>query len=215
MKTSDTGIAMIKRFEGCRLKAYKCFNWETGYTIGYGHYNDKTIKKDTVITQAQADDFLKKDLAVFEKAVTNTGLKLKQNSFDALVSFAFNCGQGNLKNLTNGRDLNTIAQKIVLYNKSGGVVVSGLTKRRIEEQALILSDLKNDKAVESVKADSFYPIVSNKYNSIVDALKSIGVDSSFSNRRKIAEKNGITGYTGKASENMNLLLKLKNGTLRK
>lgn len=208
MKTSNNGLLFIKRHEGCRLRAYKCFTHEKYFTIGYGHYG-QDVKAGMTITQAQADELLRKDLARFEKAVNKVSVvKGKQNVFDALVSFTYNCGENNLVKLTNGRDLKTIADKIVLYNKSGGVVINGLTKRRIEEQKLMLLDLEENN-------ESYYPQCATVYRSIVDALKSIGVDSSFANRKKIAVINGISNYTGTASENVFLLTKLKNGTLRK
>lgn len=62
---------------------------------------------------------------------------------------------------------------------------------------------------------NYYPAISSDYNSIVEALKSIGVDSSFNNRKKIAVKNGINNYTGTATQNIELLDKLKAGRLIK
>lgn len=62
---------------------------------------------------------------------------------------------------------------------------------------------------------NYYPAISSSYNSIVEALKSIGVDSSFNNRKKIAVKNGINNYTGTATQNIELLDKLKAGRLIK
>ena len=62
---------------------------------------------------------------------------------------------------------------------------------------------------------NYYPAISSDYNSIVEALKSIGVDSSFNNRKKIAVKNGINNYTGIATQNIELLDKLKAGRLIK
>ena len=126
---------MIKQFEGCRLTAYLC---PAGvWTIGYGH--TAGVKKGQVITQEQADNFLKDDLEKYEKYVISTGLSLNQNQFDALVSFTYNCGQGNLKKLIKGRTLAEIADAMLLYNKGGGKVLAGLVKRRKAEQQLFLS----------------------------------------------------------------------------
>ena len=61
----------------------------------------------------------------------------------------------------------------------------------------------------------YYPACSNSEKSLVDALKSIGVDSSFSNRKKIAELNGVQNYSGQPQQNTELLKKLKNGQLIK
>lgn len=144
MKISENGIAMIKHFEGCRLKAYKPLASEKYFTIGYGHCST-SIKSGDTITIQQADAYLRKDLENAEKWVnkmlTHKLYKnMTQNQFDALVSFTFNCGTGNLVQLhkSYSRTLYTIGQKIVLYNKSGGRVIRGLVNRRKEEQALYL-----------------------------------------------------------------------------
>lgn len=98
-RIGQAGLALIKQFEGCRLIAYQC---SAGvWTIGYGH--TAGVYKGMKITQAQADAFLKQDIAKFEKYINNPSYvpftdKLNQNQFDALVSFAFNLGQGNVKN---------------------------------------------------------------------------------------------------------------------
>lgn len=207
MKLSDNGLELIKKFEGCRLTAYKCFSHEKYYTIGYGHYG-ADVKAGQTITQQQAVELLKKDVARFEKAVNKIQqVKGLQNAFDALVSFSYNCGEGNLKTLCDGRDLHTIADKILLYNKSGGVKITGLVKRRTEERALLMKDLR--------PVENCYPSCSSKYSSLVDALKSVGVDSTYKNRKKIATANGISNYTGKATENIALLNMLKKGSLRR
>ena len=207
MKLSNNGLELIKKFEGCRLTAYKCFSHEKYYTIGYGHYGSD-VKAGQTITQQQADELLRKDVARFEKAVNKIQqVKGLQNAFDALVSFTYNCGENNLHKLCDGRDLKTISDKIILYNKSGGATVTGLVKRRTEERALLMRDL--------TPVVNCYPVCSSKYSSIVDALKSIGVDSTYKNRKKIATANGISNYTGKANENIALLNMLKKGSLRR
>jgi GH24 family phage-related lysozyme (muramidase) len=137
MKTSKNGIELIKKYEGLRLRAYKAVASEKYYTIGYGHYG-ADVNKDMVITSDTAEKYLYRDLAKFESYVNNTGLKLTQNQFDALVSFTFNCGQGNLQKLIKGRTLSQIADALLLYNKAGGKVLAGLTKRRKEERTLFL-----------------------------------------------------------------------------
>ena len=115
MKISQNGINLIKQFEGCRLTAYKPVPTEKYYTIGYGHYG-ADVAPGMKITQAQADAFLLSDLQKFENAVNATGLKLNQNQFDALVSFTYNCGAGNLKKLVTGRTLPQIADAMLAYN---------------------------------------------------------------------------------------------------
>ena len=104
MKTSQKGIDLIKEFEGTVLKVYKD---AVGLpTIGIGHL----IKKGevfTTLTQQQAEELLAKDLKQFEEGVsTSVKVALTQNQFDALVSFAFNLGIGNLNSSTLLKKLN-------------------------------------------------------------------------------------------------------------
>ena len=96
MKISENGLKLIKKYEGCRLKAYKATSSEKYYTIGYGHYS-KDITADTVISLDEAEQFLKIDIAKAETAVNRLKINFNQNQFDALVSFTFNCGSANLK----------------------------------------------------------------------------------------------------------------------
>ena len=136
-KISEKGLNLIKQFEGCRLRAYQC---SAGvWTIGYGH--TARVKQGQTITQAQAEEYLKQDCRKFENYVNNKAYvpvtaQLNQNQFDALVSFAFNCGQGNLKTLCAGRSTAQIAAALPKYNKAAGKVLSGLVRRRAAEQAL-------------------------------------------------------------------------------
>lgn len=138
MTTSKAGIALIKRYEGCRLQAYKPIPAERYYTIGYGHYGPDVVP-NMVISQAEAEAILVNDLKKYEQAVNSTGLMLNQSQFDALVSFAYNCGVGNLKKLVANRTPEQIADAMLAYNKGSGKVLPGLTKRRQEERALFLS----------------------------------------------------------------------------
>lgn len=138
MKISKKGLELIKSFESCQLTAYKAVPTEKYYTIGWGH-NGADVKAGMVISSAQADAYLAVDIARFEKAVNDTGLNLNQNQFDALISFAYNCGAGNLKKLCEDRTLPQIADKLLAYNKAGGKVLAGLTRRRQAERNLFLS----------------------------------------------------------------------------
>lgn len=137
-KTSKRGIDLIKQFEGCKLTAYKAVSTEKYYTIGVGHYG-ADVKPGMKITMAQAEAYLAADLKKFENAVSRSGLNLNQSQFDALVSFTYNCGEGNLKKLIANRTLPQIADALLLYNKSGGKVLAGLVRRRQAERELFLS----------------------------------------------------------------------------
>ena len=202
MKTSDVGIELIKKYEGCVLKAYKCPSGV--WTIGYGH--TAGVKSGMKITKAQALNYLKQDLSVFEKAVTNyVKVPLNQNQFDALVSFSFNCGTGALKTSTllkklNSSDYSGAANEFLKWNKSNGKVLNGLVRRRQEEKELFLkTNYLSNKSYKGV--------------SLVDALKQIKVDASFSNRKRLAKNNGISNYSGTYSQNLKLLNLLKQGKL--
>lgn len=135
MKTSEKGIELIKDFEKCKLKAYKALPSEQYWTIGYGHYGADVVQGMT-ISQADADEFLKRDLGKSEKYVEKTGLQLNQDQFDALVSFTYNCGPGNLLKLVAGRTIPQIGTAILKYNKAGGKVLKGLKRRREAEYNL-------------------------------------------------------------------------------
>ena len=137
MKTSKNALDQIAKYEGLRLQAYRC---PAGVlTIGYGH-TGSDVTAGMTITKEQALDLFMNDIRKFEDYVTATGLTLTQNQFDALVSFAFNCGAGNLRRLVKGRDYRQIADAMLLYNKGGGKVLPGLVKRRQWEHDLFLSD---------------------------------------------------------------------------
>lgn len=142
MKTSQTGIDLIKKFEGCRLDAYKC---PAGvWTIGYGHTAGITAGQK--ISQAQAEAYLRADLEKYEKKVEKYTHRYRwtQNEFDAMVSFAYNLGSIDKLTVNGTRTKNVIAEKIILYNKAGGKVLAGLTKRRQAERELFLDGKKEN-----------------------------------------------------------------------
>lgn len=145
MKISQKGIDLIKSFEGCKLEAYKC---PAGvWTIGYGH--TKTAKEGMKIIQEEAEELLKNDLVIYENAVLkNVTSAINQPIFDALVSFTYNLGEGNLKSSTllkmlNDRDYYGAAEQLERWNKAGGQVLAGLVRRREAEKNLFNSCPKN------------------------------------------------------------------------
>lgn len=146
MKTSDRGIELIKAHEGLRLEAYPdpAHGWKVA-TIGYGHTSaagPPKVERGMKITEAGADAILRQDLAKFEGYVTDAvKVPLNQNEFDALVSFTFNLGPGNLRSSTLLRKLNAgdragAADEFLKWDKAGGKKLAGLTKRREAERAL-------------------------------------------------------------------------------
>ena len=139
MKISNNGLNLIKQFEGCRLIAYKPVATEKYYTIGYGHTGED-VKPNMVISQAQADRYLQQDIERYENYVNKycAKLNLNLNQFDALTSFTYNCGPGNLKKLIEGRTISQIADAILQFNHAGGKELAGLTKRRKAERELFI-----------------------------------------------------------------------------
>lgn len=140
MKISNNGIDLIKSFEGLRLKAYKD---SVGVpTIGYGH--TKNVKMGDVISLKTAEQFLLDDIRIFEEGVLAlVKIEITQNMFDALVSFSFNLGLGNLAKSTLLKKINSklfkeAGNEFVRWNKAGGVVLKGLTRRRLLEKELFL-----------------------------------------------------------------------------
>jgi lysozyme len=138
MRISQEGVNLIKHFEGCRLEAYKC---PAGvWTIGYGH--TKGVKEGDAIEQEAAEAFLIEDLEAFEQAVTRlVEVPLTQQQFDALVSWTFNLGAGNLAESTLLRKLNNyqyaeVPEQMMRWVRAGGQVLDGLVKRRAAEAAL-------------------------------------------------------------------------------
>jgi len=144
MKVNAEGYALIKKFEGCRLKAYRCPS--NVATIGYGNtfYEDGTKVKDgDVITQQRADELAKFIIDQFAVTIAPFILQpLTDNQFSACVSLAYNIGTGGFKKSSVFKKLNinpndpTIADSFRLWNKGGGKVLAGLVKRREAEIAL-------------------------------------------------------------------------------
>lgn len=161
-KISQAGLDLIKQFEGCRLTAYQC---SAGvWTVGYGH--TAGVHKGMKITQAQADAYLKQDVAKFEKYVNNASYvpftdKLNQNQFDALVSFAFNLGQGNLMKLCKGRTINQVPAVMPQYCKANGKPLTALKTRRAKEAALYRKPVSctSTTTKQTYKAGQWYTVL--------------------------------------------------------
>ena len=151
-KISDKCLNLVKEFEGCRLTAYRD---EVGvWTIGYGITNSdfkitkKIIRKGMKISKATAEKWLEESLnkkylpLVLEY---DKQYNWNQNELDALVSFCYNIGS--IKQLTadGTRSKAVVASKMLQYNKAGGRVYNGLTRRRKAERALFLTKAAQEK----------------------------------------------------------------------
>jgi lysozyme len=159
MKVSDAAKAMIKHHEGVRMRPYRCpaLLW----TVGVGHVIDPShaaVKYEErrtlpipdgwnrILTMGEVDAILAQDLGRFERGVARLcpAVVGHQGRFDALVSFAFNVGLGNLQRSslrmkTNRGEFEEAADEFMKWTKAGGRVLPGLVKRRQDERALYLN----------------------------------------------------------------------------
>jgi lysozyme len=158
VKVSQKCIEQIKKDEGVRSRPYQCpaLLW----TVGVGHVIDPNHAKvkladrkqlpipagwDRVLSAAEIDEILRKDLNRFEAGVLRLiKVKLTQGQFDALVSFSFNVGLGNLQNSTlrmkiNRGDYEGAAEQFLVWTKAGGKVLKGLVIRRTHEKEMFES----------------------------------------------------------------------------
>lgn len=139
---SQECIDFIKRKEGLVTKATH-FIGDEYRTLGYGHYG-KDVREGQTITQEEAERLLLADLKGYTDAVLKEceHLALNQNELDALVSFTYNCGLGNLKKLTKDRTKEEIAEHITAYTNSGSEANrKGLQIRREEEKEMFLGGI--------------------------------------------------------------------------
>jgi len=144
MNISKDGIALIKAFEGCKLNSY--LDSVKVPTIGYGatyHKDGTKVKMGETISQQEADSLLEFHINDFCVDVKHLVKKaLTDNQFGALVSFAFNLGSANLEKSTLLKKVNTnpddisIRNEFLKWNKAGGKVLAGLTRRRTAEADL-------------------------------------------------------------------------------
>lgn len=151
MKISETGLNLVRAFEGChrsigggKFQAY--LDPVNVLTIGYGHTNhhEPKITSSTVWTQQQCNEALARDIGIFEEAVGRlVKVPLAQHQFDALVSFAYNLGEGNLGKSSLLRKLNAgdykgAAAEFPNWTRAGGNVLAGLVRRRNSEMLMFL-----------------------------------------------------------------------------
>ena len=145
MNVGPDGIALVKSFEGCRLKAYP--DPGTGgdpWTVGWGttrYANGQKVQPGDTVTQAEADALLRNDLAGTERQVTRAigDAPTTQKQFDALVSFHYNTGallSSTLLRKHKARDYAGAAAEFLRWTHAGGKVLPGLVKRRAAEAAL-------------------------------------------------------------------------------
>lgn len=209
MIASPNAYSLIKQFEGLRLEAYLCA--ASKVTIGWGHC--KGVKLGDTVNEAQAEKFLKEDIANFEsqllKALNADAIEIKQCEFDALICFAFNLGSTNLVNSTLWAKLKAgdvagaskqftswiyAKRKVTLKNEAGEKVtylinepLRGLCARRLSEQSLFDGDLK------------IYPYNHVRVNEITirELQRQIAKEQNGQNRKPVIDyfENLITKYS--------------------
>ena len=141
MRISAEGLALIKKFEGCRLEAYQ--DSVSVWTIGFGH--TKEVNEGDACTREEAEGMLATELEEYEGYINDlVDVPLLQNQFDALVAWVYNLGPTNLRESTLLRVLNEenyaqVPSEIKRWNRAGGNVLEGLVRRR-EAEALLFQD---------------------------------------------------------------------------
>ncbi|MBS1204072.1 MAG: muraminidase [Proteobacteria bacterium] len=141
--TGAAGLTLIKSFEGLSLEKYR--DAVGKWTIGYGHLILPQENFPQALSKVEAEDLLRADLGMTERGVHRlVTVDLNQNQFDALVAFTFNVGVGNLQDSTLLRLLNqgqyqAAADQLPRWNKAGGKILPGLTRRRDAERALFMA----------------------------------------------------------------------------
>ena len=142
-RINSNGLLLIKSFEGLRLKAYR--DAVGIWTIGYG--TTRGVQPNMSISEAEAEQLMRDDLIRFEQAINSAiSVPINDNQFSALVSFTYNVGSGAFRDSTllkrlNGRqDIRKTADEFPRWNKAGGRILHGLTRRRHAERALFLGE---------------------------------------------------------------------------
>jgi lysozyme len=156
LKLSPAGANLIKHFEGilekCGPNLYKSYTCPAGVaTIGFGHTMHHGARFDTATrwTREKCEEVFLEDMQGFEMAVRRlVKVPLAAHQFDALVSFAYNCGEGNLSKSTllkkvNAGDFEGAAKEFKKWNKGGGKVLPGLVRRR-DSEALLFQGIQDD-----------------------------------------------------------------------
>ena len=228
---SENGLQFITDREGF---SPTCFWDYAQWTIGYGTRCTETNHPSNPSNLQKGSHTISKDTAKtrFLSALESTyipgvrrrlsGVNMTQNQFDALVSLCYNAGEGKLANSPFAKYLRGEITKDQAYSDyrsyvitAGGKVNQGLINRRKLEADLFFSGTDDGGVINPpTKQEGCFSPCGTSFTSIVEALKSIGVDSSMTYRKQIAVANGISGYSGTANQNTQMLSMLKAGTLK-
>ena len=170
MRMSADGLALVKEFEGLRLKAYKCP--AAVWTIGYGHTSAAgapIVSADMLISKENAEEILQRDMVQYEDGVRGlVKVGLTQGQFDALVDFAYNAGVGALQKSTllkkvNAEKFDEVPAEFMKWTKGGGRELLGLVRRRRAEVKLWRGlDTEKPVSVDEARTDPDQPKASKK-----------------------------------------------------
>ena len=192
---TEKGLALIKRFEGCKLHAYKLAG-EKYASIGYGHSFDPNVTENTVWTQAQADAALLVDLQKFEKYVDqNVPIKLNPEQRSALVSYTYNRGLGGLKELvSHSKTIEDYSKNIVKYWGSATRYKDALIKRRKAEKELFDSVDINYPTLKKGSKNDAVRLLQHKLNLVGYNLAEDGIfgDSTLKAVKEYQIANGLS-----------------------
>lgn len=139
-RTNSNGLLLVKSFEGLRLNAYR--DAVGIWTIGYG--TTRGVRPGMRISEDEAENFLQQDLSRFEQAINDAvKVPVNDNQFSALACFTYNVGSGAFRSSTllrmlNQSDIRGAADQFLRWNRAGGRVLAGLTRRRNAERSLFL-----------------------------------------------------------------------------
>lgn len=208
MRTNKAGLDLIKEFEGWRSKAYKC---PAGvWTIGYGHTSmagPPAVKPGMTITREEGERILRNDLKAYEDGVKSAiKVPLNSNQFSACVSLCYNIGVGafrksSVARFCNAQQWKKAADAFSLWNKAGGKVLPGLTRRRAAEAALFMRNTvtSREEIRPEVDEPKGKPMIMSTTNIAATATAAAGVAAS----AKDAVENGKAIFSGL---DLNLLL---------
>jgi len=141
MNISAEGMALIKKFEGCELEAY--LDAVNIPTIAFGRI--KNVRMGDSCTKEQAEAWLEEEIQEYEGYINDmVEVELEQYQFDALCAWVYNLGPTNLRESTllkvlNEKKYDEVPAQIRRWNKAGGDVLGGLTRRR-EAESLLFQD---------------------------------------------------------------------------
>ena len=174
MKISNDGLKLIKRYEGLKLNAYKCP--ANVWTIGYGHTYQ--VRSGDKITESVATEYLKNDVRHAQNAIDRyVKVSISQYQFDALVSFIYNVGAGAFKKSTllkmlNKRNYEGASNQFKRWNKAGGRVLKGLSRRRADEAELFANDTDVEDMPQAIDAPIVKTSLTSKTN--ISSIAGIG-----------------------------------------